>query len=83
MSCVRVVVNVCSVKVVGVTYACWGLEEEEIGGTVPGMRVEGQVVALAVVDTVLEIVRTDLLDKTWIGRSGTDEGGAAWSSVEP
>ena len=83
MSCVHVVVNVCSVKVVGVTYTCWGLEEEEIGGTVPGMRVVGQVVALTIVDTVLEIVRTDLLDKTWIGRSGTDERGAAWSSVEP
>jgi len=61
-----VVVGVVLFQVVGVAYACWWLEEEQVGTFVPWVVVFFQTVANFVVNSVLEVVGSDFLDESLI-----------------
>jgi hypothetical protein len=63
---VVVVVLVLSVGIEGVSHSCGRFEEEEVGDVVPGVLVLRQIVALFVVDAVLEEVGSDLLDESCV-----------------
>ena len=57
---------VVSLRVVGEAHTGGGLEEEEIGGVVPGIGVESEIVAFAVVDTLFHVVGANFLQESYI-----------------
>lgn len=62
--CHCVSVRVVFLEVVRVAHSCRRLKEEQVRRTMPRVRVRSQVVSLLIVDTILQVIRTDFLQKS-------------------